>query len=391
MTCKINRSTMLRYFTVLLFFLFSVSLLYTQEEYKEIINNDSSFTNEKPHRVVKTLNKKTKKNKPKNIILLIGDGMGLSQVYAAMTVNGGQLNIAQMPYTGFSITTCYDKYITDSGAGGTAIAIGKKTYYGALGVDAEAMPSESILEIAEKHSLKTGLVSTSAITHATPASFIAHQKSRNMYEEIANDFLNTDIDVFIGGGKKHFIQRKDGRNLLTELKTKGYQVGEKLTDIEDLKRPYAVLTDSVHTPKYPHRGELLPDATDMAVKTLSTGKKGFFLMVEGSQIDWGCHQNNTDYLLLETLDFDKAVGKALEFAVKDKNTLVIVTADHETGGMAIVGGNFEKHTIQAKYASTKHTAVMVPVFAYGPGADCFTGIYQNTDIFKKMKLLFGFK
>ncbi|MDD4755874.1 MAG: alkaline phosphatase, partial [Prolixibacteraceae bacterium] len=160
---------------------------------------------------VKTFTQKFKSRKPKNIIFFIGDGMGVSQVHAALTANKGRLFIENLKYTGFSKTSSADNYITDSAAGGTALSSGVKTYNGAIGLDKDKNRVKTILEIAEEKGIATGLVSTSAITHATPASFIAHQPNRNMYEEIAADFLKTDIDVFIGGGYKHFTNRKDGR------------------------------------------------------------------------------------------------------------------------------------------------------------------------------------
>ena len=141
---------------------------------------------------------------------------------------------------------------------------------------------------------------------------------------------------------------------------------------------------------YPKRGDMLPEATEKAIEVLKNNEKGFFLMVEGSMIDWGAHRNNTKYVVQETLDFDRAIGKALEFASSNKETLVIITADHETGGMSITGGNIEKGKVSAKYSTMGHTAVMVPVFAYGAGAESFTGVYKNTDIFKKMMEALGF-
>ena len=135
---------------------------------------------------------------------------------------------------------------------------------------------------------------------------------------------------------------------------------------------------------------MLPVSTEKAIKILNKNKKGFFLMVEGSMIDWGGHDNNIDYVITETLDFDRAIAKALEFAIEDGETLVIVTADHETGGLTLVGGDMRKKTIEANFSTGDHTAVMVPVFAFGPGAEEFGGIYENTEVFEKMMDAFGF-
>jgi len=337
---------------------------------------------------VKTFTQNFKSEKPKNIIFLIGDGMGVSQVFSGLTANKGRLFLDNCKYIGFSKTQSADNYITDSAAGGTALSAGVRTNNGAIGVDANNIPVKTILEDAEENGLATGLVSTSTITHATPASFIAHQPKRSMYEEIALDFLKTDIDVFIGGGKAHFTNRKDGRNLVEELKEKGYQFEENLNKISKVKQgKLAALTADGDAGRMEQRGDMLPVSTKTAINILSKNEKGFFLMVEGSQIDWGGHASSTVYIVEDMLDFDKSIGKALEFAAKDGETLVLVTADHETGGMAITGGSFEDGTVKAGYPTTGHTAVMVPIFAYGPGAEEFIGIMDNTDVHAKMKKL----
>lgn len=336
--------------------------------------------------------KETEPEHPKNIILLIGDGMGVSQIYAGMTANHGRLAMEQFRHIGFIKTYSSDNYVTDSGAAGTAISSGKKTKNKMIGMDPDTIALISILEIAEEHGLASGLVSTSAITHPTPASFIAHQPNRYLYEEIAADFLKTDIDVFIGGGRDHFMKREDGRDLTKELEEKGYNV---LFDMDKISRitggKLAGLTADVDNPRYSEgRGDMLPDATVTAIKILNNNKKGFFLMVEGSQIDWGGHDNDIEYIVEEVIDFDNAVAKALEFAQNDGNTLVVVTADHECGGLGLNGGNFENGTVEGGFTTGGHTGVMVPVFAYGPGAKEFTGIYENTALFDKFLQAYGF-
>jgi alkaline phosphatase len=334
--------------------------------------------------------KTSKSAEIRNVILMIGDGMGLPDVYAAMTVSATPLNIVRCRYTGLTITYSADNYITDSGAAGTAIATGTKTKNGAIGMDAQGNPVKSILEIAEEHGLATGLVSTSSVTHATPASFIAHQTGRGSYEDIAADFLKTDIDVFIGGGIDHFSKRKDKINLFDSLRFKGYEVDTTLSSIlQSRSLKIAGLTAPIHNPyRLRGRGNMLPEASGKAIEILRQNKKGFFLMVEGSQIDWAGHANTADTLIDETLDFDKAVGVALDFAKADGHTLVIITADHETGGVTITGGNKTTHVVNLSFSTKGHTAVMVPVYAYGPGAEEFIGIYENTDIFRKILAAF---
>lgn len=323
---------------------------------------------------------------PKNVILFIGDGMGVSQLFAGLTANRGSLFIENCKYIGFSKTSSADRYVTDSAAGATAISTGTKTYNGAIGVGPDKNPIKTILEEASEQGKATGLVSTSSITHATPASFIAHQPSRSQEEDIATDFLKTDIDVFIGGGYDFFANRADGRNLLHDLVRKGYAVERELSGIENFKgKKLAGLTAPKGNPRVSERGNMLPVSTQTAIRVLQQNEKGFFLMVEGSFIDSGGHGNNTVQVVEEVLDFDQAVGKALEFAAGNGETLVIVTADHETGGMAILDGSVETGMVKGGYATGGHTGVMVPIFAYGPGASEFIGIMENTDIHAKIR------
>jgi len=366
--------------------------LYAQETYRNVPKVDSTKIYKGGAQYeVKTFPQKFKSKRPKNVIMMIGDGMGLTEVFAGLTANRGHLFLDNFKSIGFSKTQSSDNYITDSAAGATALSAGIKTYNGAIGVNTDSVTVKTILEMAEERGMATGLISTSAITHATPASYIAHRGSRNSYEDIATDFLKTDIDVFIGGGYKHFAQRKDNRDLTKELQAKGYQVLRNMDEIAKVKSgKLAGLTADEHNDPIPKRTMSLPRSTETALNILSQNKKGFFIMIEGSQIDFGGHANNTIYVVNEMLDFDQTIGKALEFAAKDGETLIIVTADHETGGMALVGGNMKTGMVRAAYPTGDHTAVMVPVFAYGPGAKMFSGIQENTDIAKKIMNLLGF-
>jgi alkaline phosphatase len=208
-------------------------------------------------------------------------------------------------------------------------------------------------------------------------------------EDIAMDFLKTDIDLFIGGGYNNFALRKDSLNLIDSLKKHGYFVARDLHDVDlpNVSKLAALLAVN-HLPRMANgRGNMLPDATELALKMLKRNKKGFFLMVEGSQIDWGGHDNNLDYVVEETVDFDKAVGKALDFAAKNGETLVIITADHETGGLSLTAGDIQKGTVSGSFAVKDHTAIMVPLFAFGPGSEKFSGIMDNTDVNKKCRSL----
>ncbi|MBK9336444.1 MAG: alkaline phosphatase [Lewinellaceae bacterium] len=327
---------------------------------------------------------------------MIGDGMGLTQVTAGLYARKEGLHLERFPVTGLIKTHSAKNLITDSAAGATAFACGCKTYNGAIGMTAKKQPCPTILEQAEAFGMATGLVSTSSITHATPASFIAHARDRTYMEEIATFFLKTDVDMFIGGGMRYFAARTvDKRNLYEELQAKGYAVSYFLQQplehcVLDPKKPFAWFS-AVKEPESVEDGRTyLPLAARLAPEFLAQrSEKGFFLMVEGAQIDWACHANKGPQAVAEMLDFDDAIGEALRFAEKDGNTLVIVTADHETGGMALLRGA-DKESLKIKFTTDYHTPVMVPVFAYGPGAEMFGGIYDNTDIYFKMRELLQF-
>lgn len=322
---------------------------------------------------------------------MIGDGMGVSQVYAGMTANKGSLYLEKSQFVGFSKTYSANSYITDSAAGGTAIATGTKTNNGAIGVDPDGNPVKSILEYAAENGLSTGVIASCAITHATPASFVAHQPKRGMQEEIAVDFLNSDITLFIGGGKRYFNNRSDSVDLLPKLAEKGFQLAFTMDEVKEVTEGrLAALVADEHPASYPERGEFLPESVESAINLLKGNDKGFFLMVEGSQIDWAGHGNDTEAVVNEMLDFDRAIKVAFDYADQEPNTLVVITSDHETGGMALTGGDLSTGDVEGTFATTGHSSVMVPVFAYGAGSETFAGIYENTEIFAKLLALYGF-
>lgn len=330
--------------------------------------------------------------KIRNVILMIGDGMGVSHVFAAMTANNNRLYMEQMPYVGFSKTSAKNNYRTDSAAGGSALATGKKTNYGTISADENGVADPTILEIASGKGYATGLVAACKITHATPAAFIAHVSKRSQYEDIAAFFVSDSLDVFFGGGSADFNKRKSGKSLYPALEAKGFQIVENLDKLASLKKgKVAGFFAEGHLEAYPARGEFLVESTQKAMELLNQDDKGFFLMVEGSQIDWAAHDNNLGTTIEETLDFDRTVGEVLKFAEQDGHTLVIVTADHETGGLSVINGDLKHGMVEGKFSTGGHSAVLVPVFAYGPGAENFSGIYENSAIFEKMMQAFGFK
>lgn len=331
----------------------------------------------------------------KNIILLIGDGMGLSQISAGIYANGNTSHFEEFPVIGIHKPYASDALITDSAAGATAFASGKKTYNGAISVDPDTLPIYTILEEAEDRGLSTGLISTCSVTHATPASFAAHNRSRKNYEEIATDFLNVEVDFLVGGGKKFFAQREsDERNLITELRQKEYTVSDIFEkDLSDLNvnshQNFVYFTANGEPVPAAQGRDYLMTAVEKGLSHLNNhDKNGFFLMIEGSQIDWGGHDNDIDYILSEWKEYDQVVGRVLEWARNDGNTLVVMTADHETGGLAIQSES-KMDSISAAFTSTHHTGTMIPVFAFGPGAEMFSGIYENTEIYFKMRESYG--
>ncbi len=339
----------------------------------------------------KNVSTETGAQRVKNIIFFIGDGMGTAQVYAGMTAGSTPFYLEKFPYSGFSKTYSADNYVTDSAAGGTALASGEKTKNGMIGMGPDTTVVESIVAIASKNGLATGVLSTSAVTHATPASFVAHNAGRGNYEDIALDFVKGVPDVFIGGGLAHFNERKDGRDLTADLRKLGYDV---VFDLDELRRSgsdrIAGLLAKEHMPTVSEgRKGVLKEMVAKAIETLSRDKDGFFLMVEGSMIDWGGHDGDRDYVINEMIDLDEAVGVAYDFAVHNGETLIVVTADHETGGMSLPGGDIKGKKVAASFIeSGNHTAVMVPVFSYGPAAERFSGIHENTFFFGEfMKLL----
>jgi len=330
--------------------------------------------------------------KVKNIILLIGDGMGLSQVSASQFYNKKTSNFERFPVIGLTKTSSTSDLITDSAAAATAFASGIKTYNGALGVNTDTLAVKTIVEEISKIGISTGIISTSSIVHATPAAFYTHTKKRSMYEDIAAQLVSSDIDFFAGGGIKYFNDRKDKRNLILELEKKGFSINteslpKNTKPVFNKKQGYLLASNGM--PKMlDGRGEFLTNATKLAIESLSSNEEGFFLMIEGAQIDWGGHDNDAEYLISELIDFDNTIGVALDFAKLNGETLVIVTADHETGGFTLAQDNGDYNKIKPVFSTGGHSATMIPVFAKGPNADDFGGIYEDTAIYNKMKSLF---
>ena len=348
--------------------------------------NMQTYTMEHPYKVEKL--KAPKGKKVKNVILMIGDGMSLMDVYAAWVCNRGRLWLDNAQYIGLSATPCTDKLITDSGAGGTAFAKGHKTKKHAVRGEPERKTLTTIIDRAKRKGKDAGMAVTCRLWDATPADFCCHNINRDNEQEIVADYPTSGVDFAFGGGAKYFTNRKDGRNIFEELKNQGYYIARTWEELEKWKSgkvfcvPY-----EVDTPLPDERGDLLARATMKGISLMNQNKNGFFMMVEGSQLDDYGHFNQLDMLMKELHDFDRTIGEVMKWAAKDGETLVVVTADHETGGLTLHGGDLATGRIEAKFASTGHTGVMVPVYAFGPGAEEFTGFMDNTEIFWKIKKL----
>ncbi len=393
--------------------------------------------------------------KVKNVIYMIPDGFNGAYATNYRWYNGGESSFD--PYVkGLMMTHSSDTEVTDSAAAGTAMATGVKTNNGMVGVTADGKVVDSILDAAEKAGKSTGLVATSTITHATPAVFGASVVSRGDEAEIAPQYFDNGVDVILGGGRNYFIPALEGgkqpdSNLIVEAEKSGYQYVKNASELAKAKgsKVLGLFADEAMAPELEREGTGQPsllDMTEAAIAALKKDKDGFFLMVEGSQIDWAGHAHDAAWAMTDTKAFDKAVEAALKFAEKDGNTLVVVAGDHETGGMS-VGSNglydlnidvlhqvkatgnqmaselnanrsnvkevVKKHTgfdltddEAAKIASSStphiainevvsdralvgwtsiaHTGVDLPVYAYGPYSHEFSGLLDNTDLPKLM-------
>lgn len=327
---------------------------------------------------------------PKNIILMIGDGMGISQVTAGRTYKKS-LELEKFRNLGLVVTHAYGKdYVTDSAAGATAYSTGVSTYNGAIGVGPDTLGRETILEVASRLGKSTGIVTVCSITHATPASFVAHVASRSKQLEIAEQIAAANTDLYLGSGWGWFLpkemggRRPDGEDLLAAMQGKGYTVVKTESEFQSLRDMDAQkaigLFAENHVDSAQARKPSLREQVAYALPFLARNDKGFFLLVEGSQIDWASHDNKSDQTIIEMADFDDAIGEAIRFSEQNPGTLVVVTADHETGGYALVDGSLQERSVEGKFVTDHHTAVMVPLFAMGPGSESLTGIRTNSEI-----------
>ena len=345
-----------------------------------------TYVFDKPYKVEKITPPKGKK--VKNVILMIGDGMSLAHMYTAWTANRGQLWLENAQYTGLSKTWCTNRLVCDSGSGGTALATGQKTCYHAVGTDPQGNPLTTLCDLAKAKGKSAGIAVTCRLWDATPCDFSCHNLDRDKEQELIGDYPTSGLDYAFGGGAKYFTNRADDRDIFKELEANGYHVSRTWDDLAAWKsgKVFAVPYD-VDTPLPDERGDLLARASLKGIELLNQNRNGFFMMVEGSQLDDYGHFNQLDLLMKETLDFDQTIGKMMKWAAQDGETLVVVTADHETGGLTLVDGNKDEGKVTCCFSTKSHSGVMVPVYAFGPGSELFSGIMENTDIFKKIKAL----
>lgn len=345
-------------------------------------------------------NARKKKSEVRNVIMLIGDGMGVAHISALMLEEKYQpINMDRAQAAALIKTYSANNRVTDSAAAGTALATGTKTGNHYIGVTIEGDTLASLITRAERRGMQTAEVVTCYLTHATPAAFYAHVPNRSQYEDIAVEFVTSGIDVAIGGGTRYFAKRKDGRNLIPELEAQGYKVAYSLDEIKDMKegRVVALCADQNLPMAHQNRGDFLPDATAKALELLTANckkaKKGFFMMIEGSQIDYAAHNTDAQQIYAEMKDFDKAVGVAFDYADNHEGTLVVVCADHETGGLSLPSKKTDftlsESGVEYRYGTTSHSGSMIGALFYGAGAKEFAGIMDNTELSRRIAELLG--
>ncbi len=328
----------------------------------------------------------------KNVILLIGDGMGLAQVCAANTVNKG-LTMLNIKYIGLQQTQAEDAYTTDSAAAGSGLATGRKNSNRHIAMSTTGEVYPSLTDIFYQNGYACGVLTLGNVADATPSAFYGHSTERDNSDEITRWLLDGKLTLLCGSGMEVFINRKDGIDLVSDLKSKAnYTIQTSIQDINQSKGKVICIDERMGRSARQETLSLLADATRQTIQKLSSeSKKGFFLMVEGAKIDYAGHANSLPGSILETLSFDMAVAEALRFADDNGETLVIVTGDHETGGLSLVDGNQTSGQMTVQYTTDDHTPIMLPVYVYGPKAGKFAGVYQNTDIYHKIKEVAGIK
>lgn len=320
----------------------------------------------------------------KQVILMIGDGNGLAQISSGLVGNGGSLNLSQIKNMGLVQTHAADDFTTDSAAGATAFATGVKTNNRHIGVDPKGAPLPTITEILSEKGFSTGIITTDQLTGATPASFYAHHTERDDSDILSSWLPKSSLNLFIGGGKRDF--QRFGSDRIAQLDSAGFELIDNLdliTFSAASKLGYFAAEASLPSMEK-GRGGFLSKASSNALKFLSGKEKPFFLMIESAMIDSGGHGNCTSMIVTEMQDFDQAIGEVMKWVDTHPGALLIVTADHETGGVSIPQGDVVNREVELGYYSDDHTGILVPIFAYGAQSGEFKGFMDNTEVFEKM-------
>ena len=370
------------------FALMAFSQVADRDRSKYAVNNfaeDDKYTMLNPYETVSVQEPKGKK--VKNIIFMIGDGMGLEQISAAWVCNGGKLNLDNFTNVGIQRTYSANKLVTDSAAAGTALATGHKTDNGMISMTPDTVAVKSLAEEAMEKGKRAGAAVTCRVNDATPAVFFSHTATRKNQEDIVEQMANSGVYFLSGGGPKFWRDREDGKDITEVVKAKGYSYVETKEDLMAVQNgPVVALMDSYELKPSLDRGDILPASVAKALELLDN-RKGFFMMVEGSMIDDGGHDNKAGHTMEEIFDFDKTIGLVLEWAAKDGETLVIVTGDHATGGMTLLSGDIDDKRIRVNFSTTGHNGIALPVFAWGPHSEDFVGIYENTELSDRIRAL----
>ena len=326
------------------------------------------------------------KGRIRNVIFLIGDGMGLSQITAAAYANCG-LTLMNFNYIGLQRNNALGAFTTDSAAGGSALATGERHANRHISMTEEGEAVPSLSDWFRGKGLPVGVVTLGNAVDATPTAFYGHSVERDNADELTRCLLDTPVDLLCGSGIRQFTERGDGIDLIGEL-SKNYRFVRSIDEINAAEGRVVCIDERMDEAAEESNLGLLAEATRAAIDKLQErGDKGFFLMVEGAKIDYAGHSRCLPGSVIEMLSFDLAVAEALKFADENGQTLVVVTADHETGGLVLLDGDEQSGRIMGVYTTDDHTPAMLPVFAYGPGADRFCGTYLNTEIARRIREL----
>ncbi len=327
--------------------------------------------------------------RPKNVILMIGDGMGVGQFSSAsMMLHGpdGQLAVESAPITGLVRTHAGNNLVTDSAAASTAMATGFKAPKTAISILADGRRPVTLLEAAKSSGLGTGVITTSGLADATPAGFLVHAGDRYQYANIFSSILAADNDILMGGTWIHHHRAKQDTEYLDlvsrvdELGTAaGYHVVQDETGLAGAQTPVLALFDPRGDSASGHGPELIV-TTEFALGALERQERGFFILIESELSDGFGHKNSISGVVEAVREFDEAVSYAVAWAEERGDTLVLVTADHDTGGLGVTDGDYEDGSAGVRWVNDLHTGQWVPLFAFGPGAEHFSGVMDNTDI-----------